>query len=101
MTRVRTFKNFIDGEWITCRSGQTFENRNPADQDDLLGLFPDSSAEDINDAVEAAAQAYRKWRLYPAPKRAEILFRAAEILVKRKEEFAHDMTREMGKVLNE
>ncbi|HEY3132105.1 MAG TPA: aldehyde dehydrogenase family protein [Acidobacteriota bacterium] len=101
MTRVRAFKNFIDGEWIACRSGQTFENRNPADQDDLLGLFPDSSAEDINDAVEAAAQAYRKWRLYPAPKRAEILFRAAEILVKRKEEFAHDMTREMGKILNE
>ncbi len=55
----------------------------------------------MNDAVAAAKAAYKTWRLVPAPKRAEILFRAAELLVKRKEEFSRDMTREMGKVLAE
>ena len=46
-------------------------------------------------------EAYKSWRLVPAPKRAEILYRAAELLVQRKEEFSKDMTREMGKVLAE
>ncbi|HEV8130151.1 MAG TPA: aldehyde dehydrogenase family protein [Acidobacteriota bacterium] len=101
MSKVRAFKNFINGEWASCRSGRIFENRNPADQDDIVGLFQDSSEEDIRDAVEAAVAAYTKWRLYPAPRRAEILFRAGQMLIQRKEEFARDMTREMGKVLNE
>ena len=64
-------------------------------------MFPASNEEDVALAVNAAKAAYDKWRLTPAPKRAEILFRAAEILVKRKEDFARDMTREMGKVLEE
>jgi aldehyde dehydrogenase (NAD+) len=64
-------------------------------------MFPASSEEDVNLAVEAAREAYKSWRLVPAPKRAEILFHAAELLVARKEDFAHDMTREMGKVLAE
>ena len=64
-------------------------------------MFPASNEEDVARAVDAATQAYRKWRQVPAPKRAEILFRAGELLVRRKEEFARDMTREMGKVLAE
>jgi aldehyde dehydrogenase (NAD+) len=51
--------------------------------------------------VGAAKAAFAKWRLFPAPRRAEILYRAAEILVKRKEDLARDMTREMGKPLSE
>jgi acyl-CoA reductase-like NAD-dependent aldehyde dehydrogenase len=100
-TRVQTYNNFIDGEWVTSRSGKVFENRNPADQDDLIGLFQQSSTEDAKAAIEAAARAYERWRLVPAPKRAEILFRAADLIVERKEQFARDMTREMGKVLEE
>ncbi len=96
-----TYKNFIDGEWVASRSGRTFENRNPANTDDLIGLFQHSTAEDVHAAIEAAARAYETWRLVPAPKRAEILFRAAQLLVDRKEEYARDMTREMGKILNE
>src|SRR5229473_1564634 len=64
-------------------------------------MFVSSNAEDVDLAVEAAKEAYKTWRLVPAPKRAEILFRAAELLVRRKEEFSKDMTREMGKVLAE
>ena len=64
------------------------ENRNPADTSELVGLFPASSEEDVAAAVDAAKAAYDKWRLIPAPKRAEIFFRAAEILIERKEEYA-------------
>jgi alpha-ketoglutaric semialdehyde dehydrogenase len=97
----RAYKNFINGEWVAPKSGKTLENRNPANTDEVLGIFPLSSAEDVDAAVAAAKAAYKSWRLTPAPKRAEILFRAAELLVKRKEEFSRDMTREMGKVLAE
>jgi aldehyde dehydrogenase (NAD+) len=97
----KTFKNFISGEWIDSQSARTFENRNPADATDLVGIFPASDAQDVRAAIESARSAYKSWRLVPAPKRAEILFRAAEILVRRKEELAREMTREMGKVLAE
>jgi acyl-CoA reductase-like NAD-dependent aldehyde dehydrogenase len=95
------YKNFIDGEWAESRSGKTYENRNPANTEELVGTFVASNSEDVDAAVEAAKKAYKTWRLVPAPKRAEILYRAAELLLKRKEEFSQDMTREMGKVLAE
>ena len=98
---TRGYKNFIGGEWVAPKHGKTLENRNPANTDEVIGVFPASSVEDVDAAVEAANKAYQSWRLTPAPKRAEILFRAAELLVKRKEEFSRDMTREMGKVLAE
>jgi alpha-ketoglutaric semialdehyde dehydrogenase len=97
----RVFKNYINGEWVESRSGKTIEDRNPANADELVGIFPASNAEDVAHAVDAAKAAYKWWRLTPAPKRGEILFHAAEILVERKEDFARDMTREMGKVLTE
>jgi aldehyde dehydrogenase (NAD+) len=97
----RVYKNFINGEWVESRGGHAYENRNPANTDELVGMFVSSTAEDVDMAVDAAAAAYKKWRLEPAPKRAEMLFRAAELLLQRKEEFSEDMTREMGKVLAE
>ena len=97
----RSHKNFINGEWVAARRGGTFENRNPANAGELVGIFPSSTHEDVNDAVDAAKAAFKKWRLFPAPRRAEILYRAAETLVKRKEDLARDMTREMGKPLSE
>src|SRR5262245_39955969 len=100
-SKAPTYGNYIGGEWRPAASGKTFENRNPADRDDLIGLFANSGPEDVESAVAAARDAFRRWREVPAPKRGEILFRAAEILVRRKEEFSRDMTREMGKVLPE
>jgi acyl-CoA reductase-like NAD-dependent aldehyde dehydrogenase len=96
-----TYTNYIDGEWAASSSGQTFENRNPANTDDLIGVFQKSTRRDVEAAIDAAARAYTTWRLVPAPRRAELLFKAAQALVERKEQFARDMTREMGKVLNE
>jgi alpha-ketoglutaric semialdehyde dehydrogenase len=98
--QVTTYHNFIYGQWVAAGSGEVFENRNPAN-DELIGLFQRSSRQDVYQAIAAAAQAYERWRLVPAPKRAEILFRAAQLLTERKEELARDMTREMGKVLEE
>ena len=95
------YKNYVDGQWVPSASGHTFENRNPANTDDLIGVFQQSNTQDVDAAIAAAAKAYEQWRLVPAPLRAEMLFKAAQIIVARKEEFARDMTREMGKVLNE
>ncbi len=100
-SRPKIYKNFIDGEWVESATGETFENRNPADNRDLVGIFQKSGKQDTDAAVEAAKNAFTKWRLVPAPRRAEIIYRAAEILLERKEEYARDMTREMGKVLKE
>ena len=98
---VRTWGNFIGGEWVPSPGGRTFENRNPADRDDLIGVFQESTIDDADAALAAAERAYESWRLVPAPRRAELLFRAAQIFVERKEAYARDMTREMGKVLQE
>jgi aldehyde dehydrogenase (NAD+) len=95
------FKNLVGGKWLTAGSGKTFENRNPANQDDLIGHFPSSGPEDVDAAVGAAKAAFASWRLVPAPKRGEILYRAGELLKKYKEELARIETREMGKVLKE
>ena len=95
------YRNLIGGEWLPARSGKTFANVNPADHSDVVGDFPASGAEDVALAVAAARKAFATWRLFPAPKRAEILFRAGGLLQQRKEQYARDMTREMGKVLAE
>jgi aldehyde dehydrogenase (NAD+) len=96
-----TYHNLIGGEWMPAASGKTILNLNPADNSDVVGAFPSSHGEDVDRAVAAAKKAYATWRLVPAPKRAEILARAGILLQERKEKFAHDMTREMGKVLAE
>jgi aldehyde dehydrogenase (NAD+) len=100
-TDTRTYSNFIDGSWVPSVSGDRFENRNPADTSDLIGVFQKSTKADVEAAVDAARRAYEHWRLVPAPRRAEVLFRAAQLIAERKESLARDMTREMGKVLDE
>lgn len=98
---MKEYKNFIDGKFMDSQSGRTFENRNPADWDEVVGIFPKSTAEDINTAIDAAKKAYKKWRDVPWPKRSEIIRKAAEILIEKKEDVAQLMTREMGKVIKE
>jgi aldehyde dehydrogenase (NAD+) len=93
--------NYIDGKWQASHSGRTFEDINPANKTEVIGVFPRSDASDIEAAVQAARRHFPAWRKVPAPRRAEIMFRAAELLVKRKDELARSMTREMGKVLKE
>jgi acyl-CoA reductase-like NAD-dependent aldehyde dehydrogenase len=95
------FKNHIDGKWVDSESKRTFENRNPAHWDEVVGVFPKSTAEDVEKAVQAAKKALPAWRKVPAPKRGEILGRCGDLMVKQKEALAQLETREMGKVIKE
>jgi acyl-CoA reductase-like NAD-dependent aldehyde dehydrogenase len=95
-----TFKNYVAGEWVDAAGGETFESLSPA-TGERIGTFPKSGPEDVDRAVEAAKEAYRDWRLVPAPKRGEIMFRFGRLVQERKDELADLMTREMGKVLAE
>src|SRR6476619_2454547 len=97
MEGTKTFMNYIGGEWVDSASGDTFESFNPA-SGDTIGTFPRSTAEDVDRAVAAAKAAYEDWRLVPAPKRGEILYRFANLLMEEKEELTELMAREMGKV---
>jgi aldehyde dehydrogenase (NAD+) len=94
-------QNLLNNRWVDSVSGRTFENRNPADLDDIIGVFPRSDAEDVNATVNAARNAFKAWRLVPAPKRGDVVRRAGDVLTRRKEEIARAMTREMGKPLIE
>src|SRR5258707_4466430 len=94
------YHNYIGVKWQSAQSGETFPNYNPA-TGEILGYFPLSGASEANAAVAAARAAFEKWRLTPAPKRGEILFRVGELLKQHKEELARTMTQEMGKILKE
>ena len=97
---AKAYQNHINGRWTDARGGGSFERENPA-TGEIIGAFPDSSAEEVSAAVESAAAAYEGWRATPAPRRAEILFRAGETMLTRKEALSRDVTVEMGKVLKE
>jgi len=97
LTEAKTFKNYVGGEWVDAASGETFESVNPANGE-TIGVFPRSSAEDVDRAVAAAKSAYEEWRLVPAPRRGEILYRFANLLMEEKEELTNLMAHEMGKV---
>src|SRR5947209_768215 len=92
LRETRDYKNYIDGQWIASSTGKTFENRNPADNDDLIGTFQESNADDLNAAVDAADRAFNAWRLTPAPIRADYLYAAGNILKRDKEAIAAAFT---------
>ncbi len=94
---MEKFKNYINGEWVEGKSREYFQNVSPANKNDIIGEFPLSNAEDVNDAVAVAKEAYKSWKMIPAPKRGDILRIAGDIFTRRKKELAKIMTREMGK----
>ena len=93
-------QDYIDGRWVDSASGETFEDTDPANGE-LIATVTRSTTADVDRAVDAARRASEAWRLFPAPRRGEILYRAGEIMLGRKDELAREMTREMGKVLAE
>ena len=99
-TGTKKFQNYVGGEWVDAAGGETFESLVPA-TGDAIGEFPRSTPEDVDRAVAAAKEAYEGWRLTPAPKRAEVLYRFANLLVEHKDDLADLMSREMGKVVVE
>ena len=97
ITGAKAFQNSIGGTWVDAGSGETFESVSPA-TGEVLGTFPKSDAHDVERAVDAARAAFEEWRLVPAPRRGEILFRFGQLLIEHKDEVTDLMTREMGKV---
>ena len=95
------FRNFIGGGWVQPDSGEHFENRNPADRSDLIGMWPRSGPSDVEKAVTSAERGFAQWRRTPPPLRGDVIRRAGDLLATRKEEISRAMTREMGKVLTE
>src|SRR3954447_5128588 len=93
--------NFIAGEWRPSAAGDTYEKRNPARPDELVGEFPSSTREDVDLAVQAAEDARAQWAGGPAAKRAAVMNAAAALIEERAEAIAQDMTAEMGKPLRE
>ena len=93
-------RNYIDGRWIDASGGETFEDIDPA-TGELIATVAKSQPADVDRAIESARRAMEAWRLFPAPKRGEILYRAGELMLQRKDDLAREMTREMGKVLPE
>ena len=96
-----TFANFIGGQWTAPSTNDYFDNRNPADHDDVIGRFPRSGAADVERAIQSAKRGFAAWSKTPAPLRGQVLQRVGELLVQKKEAIAAAMTREMGKVLAE
>lgn len=94
-------KNHINGRWVEGHDGGTFKSINPANRDNVIGVVTRSSRKDVDRAVSAAREAYKKWSRIPAPHRGEILFRAAELMTKEKKRLGQLVTREMGKILPE
>jgi aldehyde dehydrogenase (NAD+) len=96
-----TYKNYVAGQWIDCKSRKTFDDPNPACFDEVVGRFQASGAEDVHAACNAAERAWQRWSAVPAPKRGEYLFKAADLLESRLPKLAEEMTREEGKTLPE
>ncbi len=98
---MKQFNNFIGGAWVPPDSAEYFENRNPADRNDLIGTFPRSGESDVQRAVVSAKRGFAQWRATPAPARGDVLRLVGDLMSKRKDEIADAMTREMGKPLTE
>ncbi|MBI3810990.1 MAG: aldehyde dehydrogenase family protein, partial [Nitrospirae bacterium] len=94
-------KNFIDGKWVDSRTREMFESRNPANHDEVLGTFPCSNAQDINEAVHVARKAFPAWRAISRIKRGEIFDVFVQLVKKDHEALSHLMARECGKAINE
>src|SRR2546429_6136234 len=98
---TKTYHNYIGGQWVASASGEWFENVNPADTRDIVGRFPLSTKEDVNAAVDAARNAFDRWRRTPAPPPPEILFRLGENPIPNKQRFAAGLPPRKGHVFKE
>ena len=98
---MRTYQNFIGGEWAGAKSGQSFRNVNPADTREVVAEYPASAKQDAASAIDAAKRAYPGWAAMTPVARGRILSKASQLLESRKGELADLLTREEGKTLAE
>src|SRR5437660_5732681 len=98
---MRTYQNFIGGEWVPAKSGQTVQRFNPADTREVVASYPAGGKEEAGAAIEAAKKAYPGWAATTPVARGRTLSKASQILESRKTELAELLTREEGKTLAE
>lgn len=98
---AKRYQNLIGGRWVESSSDETFASINPADISDILGYFPRSTIEDARRAIEAARAAQAAWAEAPPARRAEVLYKAAELIEAKGPDLAELLTREEGKTLAE
>lgn len=96
-----TCLNYINGQWVPSQHKTILKSLNPANWQEVIATFPESTIADVDQAVQAAQQAYQTWRLVPAPARAEIIHRVGSLIQSHKEDLARLMSQEMGKPLAE
>lgn len=94
------FQNYIGGKWRNGSNGKVFNSINPASEE-VLARVNAADVADVDAAVQAASEAFKTWRLTPAPLRGEILFKVGDLLKQKKEELARLLTQDMGKVISE
>lgn len=99
-TTVKQMKNFINGKWVQSKSSETQNVTNPA-TGEILAEVPISAKEDVDEAVQAAEDAFESWWKTPVPDRARILFAYHQLLRKNIDELAHILTLENGKTIKE
>jgi acyl-CoA reductase-like NAD-dependent aldehyde dehydrogenase len=97
---MKTYGLFIDGKWIPSKTGKTFETKSPV-TGEVLATFPQGTKDDVIKAIDAAEKAFPKWKKHPAPKRGEIIFKAASIMREKKDELGSTVSQEMGKIIAE
>jgi alpha-ketoglutaric semialdehyde dehydrogenase len=100
-TNTKVYQNYINGTWVEASSGEVYQVTNPANTDEVVGNFPLSTEEDVNQAVLAAHQAFQSWRKVPASERAELLYKFIALLDENKERLAEALTKEQGKPYKE
>ncbi len=98
---MQKYPNLIGGVPVGPAGGKYFENINPADKNDIIGLFPKSGQSDIDNAVQSARKAFSLWSEMTPPKRGELIYKAAEALKVNQEQLAKVIVREMGKTMPE
>lgn len=98
---MEKYDNLVNGKLIPPADDEYFKNINPADSNDIVGLFPTSSAEDIDIAIKSAKEALPLWNELPSPQRGELIYKAGELLLANQERLAKVIVREMGKTMTE
>ncbi len=93
-------KNYINGRWIESKGKETRDINNPA-TGELLAKTPMSTAEEAQEAIEAAKTAYERWRSTPAQTRIRYLYRFRNLLEDHFEDLSKTITTEHGKILDE
>jgi len=95
-----TFHNYINGEWISSNTNETYPSINPSNKD-VLGYFQKSNEADVEVAIQAAEDAFPNWSNTAAPTRGDVLFKLIQLLEEQQEELATILTKEVGKSFRE